>query len=128
MPAARHRRIPVIPPSFFRPAPCLLPPACCLLRYPEGVDPYRLTVADVAAALATDVTRGLADADARTRLARDGPDELTAHPPVPGWRRFLAQFGDVLVILLLVATAVSAILWIVERETALPSHPLDRRA
>src|SRR3954466_11749631 len=114
MPAVRHRRIPVMPPR----------PASCLLRYPEGVDPYRLTVADVAAVLATDVTRGLADADARTRLPRDGPNALAAQPPVPAWRRFLAQFGDVLVILLLVATAVSAILWIVERETALPYEAL----
>src|SRR4051812_20549688 len=124
MPVARHRRIPVIPPSFAVLPSFLLPPACCLLRYPEGVDPYRLTVADVAVALATDVTRGLADADARARLARDGPNELTAHPAVPAWRRFLAQFGDVLVILLLVATAVSAILWIFERETALPYEAL----
>src|SRR3954454_11404695 len=110
MPAARHRRIPVIPPSFAVLPSCLLPPASCvlLLRYPEGVDPYRLTVADVAAVLATDVTRGLGDADARTRLARDGPNELTANPPVPAWRRFLAQFGDVLVNLLLVAMAVYA--------------------
>src|SRR3954466_1002168 len=114
MPAVRHRRIPVMPPR----------PASCLLRYPEGVDPYRLTVADVAAVLATDVTRGLADADARTRLPRDGPNALAAQPPVPAWRRFLAQFGDVLVILLLVATAVSAILWSVERETALPYEAL----
>jgi P-type Ca2+ transporter type 2C len=39
---------------------------------------------------------------------------------VPGWRRFLSQFGNVLVILLLVATAVSVGLWFVERDTALP--------
>jgi P-type Ca2+ transporter type 2C len=39
---------------------------------------------------------------------------------VPGWRRFLSQFQDVLVILLLVATAVSVGLWFVERDTALP--------
>ena len=37
-----------------------------------------------------------------------------------GWRRFLSQFRDVLVILLLVATAVSVGLWFVERDTALP--------
>ena len=39
---------------------------------------------------------------------------------MPAWRKFLAQFADVLVILLLVATAVSAALWLVERESALP--------
>jgi P-type Ca2+ transporter type 2C len=39
---------------------------------------------------------------------------------VSAWRRFLSQFQDVLVILLLVATAVSVALWFLERDTALP--------
>ena len=39
---------------------------------------------------------------------------------MPAWRRFLVQFQDVLVILLLVATAVSAALWAYERDAALP--------
>lgn len=37
-----------------------------------------------------------------------------------GWRKFLAQFQDVLVILLLIATLISAALWLYERESALP--------
>ena len=45
---------------------------------------------------------------------------MTAEKPVPTWRKFLAQFEDVLVILLLVATVISAVLWLVERESALP--------
>ena len=47
-------------------------------------------------------------------------NELAAEKPVPAWRRFLAQFQDVLVILLLVATAISAGLWAFERDAALP--------
>ena len=39
---------------------------------------------------------------------------------MPAWRKFLAQFEDVLVILLLIATAISAALWLYERESALP--------
>jgi hypothetical protein len=39
---------------------------------------------------------------------------------VPAWRRFLAQFTDVLVILLLVAASISAGLWLYERDSALP--------
>ena len=39
---------------------------------------------------------------------------------MPGWKKFLAQFKDVLVILLLIATAISAALWLIERESALP--------
>jgi hypothetical protein len=39
---------------------------------------------------------------------------------VPAWRKFLGQFRDVLVILLLIATAISAGLWLVERDSAWP--------
>ena len=88
------------------------------------MEPYRLSPADLAAGLATDAARGLDAAEARARLARDGPNELTGHAPTPAWRRFLAQFRDVLVILLLVATAVSAVLWLFERDTALPYEAL----
>ena len=88
---------------------------------PPGLpDAHRQTVAAVAAALGTDVRRGLTEGEATTRLARDGPNELAAEPPVPGWRRFLAQFQDVLVILLLIATGVSAVLWAFEHDTSLP--------
>jgi P-type Ca2+ transporter type 2C len=81
---------------------------------------YQQPSADVLAALATDQRRGLSEAEARARLERDGRNELTADAPVPAWRKFLAQFKDVLVILLLVATAISAGLWLYERDTALP--------
>ncbi|HEX6973110.1 MAG TPA: HAD-IC family P-type ATPase, partial [Vicinamibacterales bacterium] len=63
---------------------------------------------------------GLSTADARARLEQYGRNELAAEPPVPPWRRFLAQFKDVLVLLLLAATAISAALWVYEREAALP--------
>ena len=39
---------------------------------------------------------------------------------MPTWRKVLAQFQDVLVILLLIATGISAGLWLYERESALP--------
>src|SRR3712207_5111959 len=39
---------------------------------------------------------------------------------MPAWRRFLAQFRDTLVILLLVATVISIGLWAYERDSALP--------
>jgi Ca2+-transporting ATPase len=74
----------------------------------------------VAAALATDRHCGLAPAEATRRLDEEGRNELSSEGPVPGWRHFLSQFRDVLVILLLVATAVSVALWFVERDTALP--------
>jgi magnesium-transporting ATPase (P-type) len=39
---------------------------------------------------------------------------------VPAWRKFLAQFRGVLVILLLIATLISVGLWLSEHESALP--------
>jgi Ca2+-transporting ATPase len=84
------------------------------------LEPYQQPVEELVAALGTDVHRGLSDGEARARLERFGRNELAAEQPVPWWRRFLAQFQDVLVILLLIATAISAALWAFERETALP--------
>ncbi len=81
---------------------------------------YRQRIEDVVAALGTDAQHGLTDQDARTRLLRDGRNELAAQKPIPPWRRFVSQFQDVLVLLLLVATAISVALWATEREAALP--------
>ncbi|HEX6006734.1 MAG TPA: HAD-IC family P-type ATPase, partial [Burkholderiales bacterium] len=71
-------------------------------------------------ALAIDARRGLSEAEAQARLEKYGKNELTAEEPVPAWRKFLAQFQDVLVTLLLIATLISAGLWLYERESALP--------
>ena len=89
-------------------------------RAPTGVPPHQQAAEDVVAAHRTHAEHGLQEAEAESRLARDGANELTADAPVAPWRRFLAQFEDVLVLLLLVATALSAVLWLVERESALP--------
>lgn len=86
----------------------------------ELSDAYRLPADKAAAALDTDMRGGLAHEEAAARLSTIGRNELAAEAPVPAWRRFLSQFKDVLVILLLVATAVSVALWFVERDTALP--------
>lgn len=82
--------------------------------------PHSQGAEEVIAALGTDVRNGLSESEARERLARYGPNELRAHAPIPAWKKFLAQFQDVLVILLLIATVVSAILWLIERDAAAP--------
>lgn len=86
----------------------------------EPSEAYRLTAEEIVATLGTDLQRGLTEEEASERLARYGHNELAPEPAVPAWRRFLAQFQDALVVLLLVATAVSVALWLYERETALP--------
>ncbi|MBA4143734.1 MAG: cation-translocating P-type ATPase [Nitrosospira sp.] len=82
--------------------------------------PYRQSVDEVLASLHTDARHGLSEQEARARLERYGRNELEAAKPIPGWRRFLAQFQNVLVALLLIATAISAALWLYERESAWP--------
>ena len=86
----------------------------------DRVPAYQQPFEEVVAALGTDARHGLTEDEARARLERYGRNELTADPPVPAWRKFLAQFQDVLVILLLIATVISAGLWLHERDSALP--------
>lgn len=82
--------------------------------------PYRMSQHEVVAVLATDARTGLTSEEAFARLERYGRNELTMEKPVQTWRKLLAQFQNVLVVLLLIATAISATLWFVERESALP--------
>jgi P-type Ca2+ transporter type 2C len=86
----------------------------------ERTEAYHQRVDEVLTALGTDAQQGLSREEARARLERYGKNELTAEKPVPAWRKFLAQFQDALVILLLIATVISAGLWVYERESALP--------
>ena len=92
---------------------------------PEPSIAYRLHANElIATLLRTDERQGLGDEEARARLAQYGPNALAAYKPVPAWRRFLSQFQDVLVILLLIATGISAALWVLERDAALPYEPI----
>jgi Ca2+-transporting ATPase len=86
--------------------------------------PYQQSVEDVLAAFSADARLGLTAEEARARLERVGRNELTAETPVPAWRKLLAQFENRLVILLLVATAISAGLWVYERDASLPYEAL----
>jgi len=86
----------------------------------ETIEAYRMRVDEVLVALASDGAKGLSAEEARTRLARYGPNSLIAEKPVPTWRKFLGQFQDMLVILLLIATVVSVIVWLYEGDAALP--------
>jgi Ca2+-transporting ATPase len=86
----------------------------------DQVAAYQQPVDEVLAKLQTDAQSGLSEKEARARSKSYGKNELTAEKPVPAWRRFLAQFQDVLVILLLIATLISVMLWLYERESALP--------
>ena len=77
-------------------------------------DPSVMDAGAVAAALGVAVESGLSAQEAASRLAQNGPNELRAAPPVPTWRRVLAQFQDPLIYLLLAAVAVALLAWWVE--------------
>ena len=83
-------------------------------------DPSTFDIAAVIGALDTDAEMGLTAQEAARRLAADGPNELRAAPPVPAWRRMLAQFQDPLVYLLLGAVAVSLVAWAIEGRAGWP--------
>ncbi len=84
------------------------------------VAPHAHDVSSVARALDTDVECGLQAEEAAERLALDGPNELREAPPIPRWRRFARQFTDPLVLLLLAATVISALVWLLEGAHGMP--------
>jgi Ca2+-transporting ATPase len=91
-----------------------------LIAHPNKKPIYQQTIEEVLETLGTNGQFGLPETEAQMRLARFGRNELIAQKPLPGWRKFLAQFENVLIILLLVATAISTALWFYEGESTLP--------
>lgn len=67
----------------------------------------KLNPQDVADRLATSLVTGLAPNDADSRLLRDGPNELPHEEPEPLWQRFLKQFKEPLIMLLLASAGIS---------------------
>lgn len=57
--------------------------------------------------LNTSLVHGLSPAEAEARLLRDGPNELPREEPEPLWLRFLKQFKETLILLLLASAAIS---------------------
>lgn len=72
------------------------------------------TAADVAAAMEVDPDQGLPPEEAARRLAEHGPNELVGSDRAPAWKRFLAQFHDPLIYLLLGAIIIATAAWILE--------------
>lgn len=89
--------------------------------------PWLSTINDLAVALGTDLEHGLGTQEAAKRLRADGPNELRALPPVPTWRRALAQLQDPLVYLLGSASLVALAAWWFEGrgQTGAAGWPLD---
>ena len=91
--------------------------------YPQrmwNADPSLLDAGEVARRAGTDPTDGLTAAEATDRLERFGPNRLDPAATLPTWRKFLAQFADPLIYLLLAAIVVSAAAWAIEGADGLP--------
>ncbi|MGY6502422.1 MAG: cation-translocating P-type ATPase [Acidimicrobiales bacterium] len=69
--------------------------------------PYRLDTVEVLRTLAVDPDQGLSSHEVERRRAADGPNELPDEERTPAWRRYLAQFRDLLIGILVAAAAVS---------------------
>ncbi|MCB0114342.1 MAG: HAD-IC family P-type ATPase, partial [Caldilineaceae bacterium] len=87
---------------------------------PNGREWFMMTVDEATAALEVDPKQGLSSEEAQRRLEQHGPNELTEEGRIQPWQILLQQFTEPLVIVLLAATVVSAVLWLVERGS--PGH------
>lgn len=82
--------------------------------------PYALSGEAVAAALDSDARQGVSNLEAASRLAAYGRNELVGRKPVSGFMKFLEQFANGLVLLLVAATVISAALWWIKRDSPAP--------
>jgi magnesium-transporting ATPase (P-type) len=87
-------------------------------------NPHAQESAEVARALGSDVERGLGSEEAARRLAEHGPNVLRATPARPAWRRWLVQFQDPLVYLLLLAVVIALVAWQFEGRQGMPVDAL----
>jgi P-type Ca2+ transporter type 2C len=94
-----------------------VPPAGSQVAESTVADAYLLPAAEVVHRLGADGTVGLSVAEAASRLGRFGPNRLADPPTVPLWRKVVAQFTDLLILILLGAAVVS---FVVSRELKTP--------
>jgi Ca2+-transporting ATPase len=71
---------------------------------------HALTPQETVELLRSDCKKGLPEKEVKERLAQYGSNELAKAPKAPLWQLFLNQFKDFMVLVLLVATAVSGLL------------------
>ncbi len=72
--------------------------------------PWTRETAEVAAALDTDLSRGLTSGEAAARLIRFGRNELVERGRKPPWRLLLEQFTNAMIVVLVFAAVITAFL------------------
>ena len=76
----------------------------------ETTNWHQLEIDEVARLLDVDLKRGLSQEEVKRRQAEFGLNQMTARRATPAWVKFLQQFNQALVYILLAATVVSAAL------------------
>ncbi|PKW07787.1 Ca2+-transporting ATPase [Streptomyces sp. 1222.5] len=76
----------------------------------QGREWYGLPARDVAAAFAVDTAEGLSSARAAELLRAHGANALPEEKPLPGWRRYLAQYRSYMQLVLVSAAVVSLVI------------------
>ncbi|MBR3058114.1 MAG: cation-translocating P-type ATPase [Clostridiales bacterium] len=76
--------------------------------------PFSMQKDSVIDALKTDIKSGLSTSEAESRLAQYGPNSLGEEKKTPLWKRFLGQFADAMVVILIAAAVLSAVMAIRE--------------
>ena len=78
---------------------------------PDEASPlwWTMSPAAVAQRLDVDLEAGLTAQEAERRRLTDGPNELEDRPPTPRWRMFLGQFANTMIVVLLIAAAITAV-------------------
>src|SRR5262245_50100254 len=71
--------------------------------------PYATPWQALVASLATHAESELSDEQATERRSRHGPNELAEAPPTPAWKRFLGQFKELVIWILIVAAVISGV-------------------
>jgi Ca2+-transporting ATPase len=72
--------------------------------------PWTIEGGAVADALSTDPARGLSQAEVVARLEIAGPNELLERARVPAWRLLAGQFTNTMIVVLVIAAAVTAVI------------------
>jgi Ca2+-transporting ATPase len=95
-------------------------PAMGSAKSAPSADPSLMDATDVSGSLGGDLESGLTSVEAAERLTRVGPNRLDPGAEVPAWRKFVTQFADPLIYLLLAAIVVSVAAWALEGAQGVP--------
>lgn len=78
---------------------------------------HNLTINQTVENLNTDPTSGLSDSEAAARLNQNGENKLNEQKPPSFFTRFISQFNDFMIIILLIAAAISFAISIMQGDT-----------